>query len=173
MGSHWSKLVLLMCLYQTVFMCTSSPQLFPSMKKRTVFWPLRWKTWTWPEQKLHMACFRAFIWNEKTVLFSPFTHFSCTSVRHKTTCFTQLSLPQGTVRQFGSVKTLIHWARWFKAFGGPRVSPRGLEKLHDFFSWYLAVCAALLKVAETKKILLLLSLNGRLVEIRFPSKAGV
>lgn len=67
----------------------------------------------------------------------------------KTTCFTQLSLPQGTVRQFGSVKTLIHWARWFKAFGGHK-SAHTDWNCSVILSWYLAAQVAPLKVAETK-----------------------
>lgn len=67
----------------------------------------------------------------------------------KTTCFTQLSLPQGVVRQFGSVKTLIHWARWFKAFGGHKSAHMDWN-CFVILSWYLAAQVAPLKVAETK-----------------------
>lgn len=59
---------------------------------------------------------RGFISNEKSALFSPFCRFSCTSAWRKTTCFTQLSLPQGHRQAIWlQSRLLIHWARWFKA----------------------------------------------------------
>lgn len=84
------------------------------------------------QKKRETARFRGFIWNEKSMLFSPFLPLPVYLCKAKTTCFTQLSLPQGTVRQSGSVKTLIHWARWFEAFsGGTQVSPPGLKYYMD------------------------------------------
>lgn len=145
-GFNWCNLA-----HQTVNMC----------RGKGVICRLSPEFWLVVNRKLGLnkrwrARFRGLIWKEKSspccFLSSP---LSCLSlVWCTTTCFTQLSLPQGTVRQFGSTQTLIHWARWFKAFGGHE-SARQDWKHAEIHSWFSCSRSCPVRAAEAATLQML------------------